>query len=136
MISLEALLLLIIMFCVVFLTACMVVGIVFLFRCYSAFRRLEERVETLGKVINDNVFPVAKDFRETAMNVRDLSKTLGDAVSDYALLSMIKKVSPKLAGLKLGMDLGVKAYNSYLSTASGTDKKRRKGLLEILLNKN
>ena len=122
MISFEALLLFIIMLCVVFLTACMVIGIVFLVRYYTTFKKLEEQVENLGRNINANVVPVAQEFSNTAVTLRELINTAQDSVADYATLSMMRKISPKLAGLKLGMDLGLKAYNSYLSTSEKNTK--------------
>jgi hypothetical protein len=115
MISLEALLLFIIMFCVLFLTICMAAGIFFLVRFHTAFKKIEQQVDALGKTINANVDPVALEIRETAKSVRSLIDTAQHSVSDYTTLTMIRKVSPKLAGLKLGIDLGAKAYNSYMS---------------------
>lgn len=115
MISLEALLLFIIMFCVLFLTICMAAGIFFLVRFHTAFKKIEQQVDALGKTINANVDPVALEVRETAKSVRGLIDTAQHSVSDYATLTMIRKVSPKLAGLKLGIDLGAKAYNSYVA---------------------
>lgn len=113
MISVETLLLFIIMICVVFLTICMITAIVFLVRYYTTFKKLQEQVELLGKNINANVVPVVQEFRDTAASVRELIGEARDSVADYAAISMIKKVSPKLAGLKLGWDLGVKAYKHY-----------------------
>jgi hypothetical protein len=122
MISLEALLLFIIMFCVLFLTICMAAGIFFLVRFHTAFKKIEQQVDALGKTINANVDPVALEIRETAKSVRSLIDTAQHSVSDYTTLTMIRKVSPKLAGLKLGIDLGAKAYNSYMSPENSGKK--------------
>lgn len=119
MMSIEALLLFIIMFCVLFLTICVAAGILFMVRFYSAFKKIEQQVETLGQSINSNIDPVAMEVRETAKSIRGLIDTTQHSVADYATLNMIRKVSPRLAGLKLGIDLGAKAYNSYMSPDSG-----------------
>lgn len=120
MITIEAMLLFIIMFCVLFLTICMAVGILFLFRFYSSFKKLEQQVESLGKTVNSNITPVAEELRETAASVRELVKTGQKSVIDYTTFSMIRKVSPKLAGLKLGFDLSLKAYDTFMGTAKGS----------------
>ena len=119
MISVETLLLFVIMVCVVFMTICMITAIVFLVRYYSTFKKLQEQVELLGKNLNANVVPVVQEVRDTASCVRELIGTAQDSVTDFAWISMIKKVSPKLAGLKLGWDLGVKAYKRYFMGTKG-----------------
>lgn len=125
MISFEALFLFVIMICTVFLTVCMIVGIVFLVRYYSSFKKMEEQLELLKETVNDNITPAIKEFRETTVSLRELIITVQDSVSDFAALSMIKKVSPKLAGLKLGLDLGLKAYESFGVKNNGLGKDRK-----------
>jgi len=132
MISIEALLLFAILICVVFLTVCMVVGIVFLVRYYSTFKKLEGQLELLGKNLTDSLSPAVKEIHDTAASIRGLIEITQDSVAEYATLSMIKKVSPKLAGLKLGLDLGMKAYNSLLATNGTAKNTKRLNYLEIL----
>lgn len=132
MISLEAVLLFAILICVFFLTVCMIVGIVFLVRYFATFKKLEGQVELLGKTLSDSLSPAVQEIHDTAASVRELVEIAQDSVAEFATLSMIKKVSPKLAGLKLGLDLGIKAYNSFLESDGMVKNKRKLNYLELL----
>lgn len=134
MISLEVLLLFAILICVVVLTLCMVVGVVFLVRYFSTFKKLEGQVELLGKSLHDTLTPAVQEVHETAVSLRGLIDTTQDSVMNFASLSMIKKVSPKLAGFKLGLDLSMKAYEAFLAD-NGIGKDKKRGCVVRFLNK-
>ncbi len=113
MISTEELLLLVIMVCVLFLTAAVIVGAIFFIRFCLTLKRMEMQLEILGKAVNASLSPAVEEFRETSSKFRELIDTLQGSVSNFAMIAMMKKVSPRIAGIKLGLDLAMKAYNNY-----------------------
>lgn len=134
MISLEALLLFAILICVAVLTICMVVGVVFLVRYFSTFKNLEGQVALLGKNLHDTLTPAVQEVHDTAVSLRGLIDTTQDSVVSFTSLSMIKKVSPKLAGFKLGLDLSMKAYEAFLA-GNDNGKNKKRGRMVHLFNK-
>jgi len=110
MITLEEMILLIIMVCVVFLTVAMIIGAVFL---YASVKKLEAQIEGFKKTLDASVTPAIYEIKETTAKFRQLMDAVQTSVENYAMISMAKKVSPKLAGIKLGLDLALKAYNNY-----------------------
>lgn len=115
MISIDSLLLGIIMVCVLFLTLFVIIGAVFFVRFCMTLKKVEMQIELLTKTVNSSLSPAVQEFRETSLKARDLIGTVQGSVTNIATIAMIKKVSPRLAGIKLGLDLALKGYESYQS---------------------
>lgn len=69
-------------------------GIFFIRFCLT-LKRMEMQLEILGKAVNASLSPAVEEFRETSSKFRELIDTLQGSVSNFAMIAMMKKVSPK-----------------------------------------
>ena len=127
MMSVEATLLLVIMICTLVTAGAILIGVVFLVRYAAMLNRVELRLEELSRSIEKEVTPTIREFGRAAGSLSGLLDASKEILSNMAFVSITRKVSPRLAGLKLGIDLAMRAYKTYLSTSGKKSASREPG---------
>jgi len=110
--NLIEVLLLLIAVCLVFLTAMMIAGAIFLARFIM---KLDSQITALEKSLERELMPTVREAKDTFTSIKELANSLKGAVGSLAFMFVARRSAPKLlrsiAGFKVGLDLVFKLYN-------------------------